>query len=227
GGGEGAGVESAGRGRGVGGPGKTRWHREALPPPLGPRHSASKTRVNALSARASLSPLTRTAYAGRGSRITCAINKRAVIFLPETLRCAGESLPSHVPLRLPPESRSWPFPAILGGAVPTWSRRPNANTLARSRGIPREMLPWRAASGWSCGFLGQTPELKSLGLDCSLDRIAREIMRRSLFRTDGASGGPRTMLLWKSAAREVASEGLQTFPRLRLENVNSHGSILS
>jgi hypothetical protein len=31
------------------------------------------------------------------------------------------------------------------------------------------------------------------------------------------------MVLWKSAAREVAREGLQAFPRFRLENVNSHG----
>ena len=61
----GASAESASRVRGVGGPGKTRWHREALPS-LGTRHSASKTRVNALSARASLSPLTRGE--GRASR---------------------------------------------------------------------------------------------------------------------------------------------------------------
>jgi hypothetical protein len=35
------------------------------------------------------------------------------------------------------------------------------------------------------------------------------------------------MVLWKSAAREVAREGLQAFPRFRLENVNPHGLTLS
>jgi hypothetical protein len=35
------------------------------------------------------------------------------------------------------------------------------------------------------------------------------------------------MVLWKSAAREVAREGLQAFPRFRLENVNPDGLILS
>jgi len=51
-------------------------------------------------------------------------------------------------------------------------------------------------------------------------------MRRSFLWPDGAGGSPRTKVLRKSAAREVAGEGVQTFPRLRLENINSHHSIL-
>src|SRR5262249_11368303 len=35
---------------------------------------------------------------------------------------------------------------------------------------------------------------------------------------------PRPQLLWKPAARKIAREGLQTFPRLRFENINSHDS---
>src|SRR5262249_48488955 len=52
---------------------------------------------------------------------------------------------------VPPRSRSWPFPARLGGAVPISSRRPTANTRARTRGILREMPPWRAPRGEQAG----------------------------------------------------------------------------
>ena len=69
--------------------------------------------------------------------------------------------------------------------------------------------------------------MKSFGVDCLLDGVAREIMRRSLLRPDSAGGGPRTQLPWKPAAREIAREGQQTFPCLRLENIKSHDSTLS
>src|SRR5262249_7974621 len=72
------------------------------------------------------------------------------------------------------------------------------------------------------GFLDHAPELKSLGIDCLLDRSAREVVRRSVIGTDRAGGGPGTMALRELAAREVAREGPQTSPRFRLENVNSH-----
>src|SRR5215831_18282362 len=82
------------------------------------------------------------------------------------------------------------------------------------------------ASGRS-GFLEHAPELKSLGIDCLLDRSAREVVRRSVIRADRAGGGPGTMALRELAAREVAREGPQTSPRFRLENVNSHDLTLS
>jgi hypothetical protein len=37
-----------------------------------------------------------------------------------------------------------PFPAMLDGAVPIWSRRSSASTPARTHGILREMTAWRA-----------------------------------------------------------------------------------
>src|SRR5262245_44707320 len=77
------------------------------------------------------------------------------------------------------------------------------------------------------GFLEHAPELKSLGIDCVLDRSAREVVRRSVVRTDRAGGGPGTMALRELAAREVAREGPQTSPCFRLENVNSHDLTLS
>src|SRR5262245_6057586 len=77
------------------------------------------------------------------------------------------------------------------------------------------------------GFLEHAPELKSLVIDCLLDRSAREVMRRSVIRTDRAGGRPGTMALQELAAREVAREGPQTSPRFRLKNVNSHDLTLS
>src|SRR5262249_25987516 len=79
------------------------------------------------------------------------------------------------------------------------------------------------ASGLRFRFLGDAPELKSLRIDCFFDCTPREVMGRSVVRPDCAGGGPGTMVLWKSAACEVAREGLQAFPRFRLENVNPHG----
>jgi len=77
--------------------------------------------------------------------------RAALILLAWVLSCGGvllrQSIPSYVRAPVPPQSRSWPFPAILGGAVPIWSRRPTANTLARTREILREMSPWRAPRG--------------------------------------------------------------------------------
>jgi hypothetical protein len=85
----------------------------------------------------------------------------------------------------------------------------------------------KRASGLRCRLLGQAPELKSFGVDCLFDRVAREFMGWSLLRPDGARCGPRTQLLWKPTAGEIARESLQTFPRLRFENINPHDSTLS
>lgn len=58
---------------------------------------------------------------------------------------SGRSFVSHyVQPPVPPESTSWPFPAMLDGAVPIWSRRPSASTPARTHGILRGMTAWRA-----------------------------------------------------------------------------------
>src|SRR6516165_11538710 len=77
------------------------------------------------------------------------------------------------------------------------------------------------ASGLRFRFL-QAPELKSLRIDCFFDRAPREVVGRRVVRADRAGGGPGTMLLREPAAPEVAREGLQTSPRLRLENINPH-----
>jgi|SRR5215467_262395 len=82
------------------------------------------------------------------------------------------------------------------------------------------------ASGLRFGFL-QAPELKSFGIDCFLDRAPREVVGRIIIRRDRAGGGPGAMVLRELAAPEVAREGLQTSPRFRLENINTHGLTLS
>src|SRR5215469_10151421 len=91
----------------------------------------------------------------------------------------------------------------------------------------RSMSSTKFASGPGFGFLDHAPELKSLGIDCFLDRSAREVVRRSVIGTDRAGGGPGTMALRQLAAREVARERPQTSPRFRLENINSHDLHLS
>src|SRR6516164_5217305 len=89
------------------------------------------------------------------------------------------------------------------------------------------MSSTKFASSPGFGFLDHAPELKSLGIDCFLDRSAREVVRRSVIGTDRAGGGPGTMILRQLAAREVGRERPQILPRFRLENVNPHGLILS
>src|SRR5262249_41078062 len=56
-------------------------------------------------------------------------------------------------------------------------------------------VPVLMYSGPGCGFLDHAPELKSLGIDCFLDRRAREVVGRSFVRPDRAGGGPGTMVL--------------------------------
>jgi hypothetical protein len=140
-------------------------------------------------------------------------------------------------------------PIVLGllftMKIPTQNCKPSARGAgSRRTGISRccasgrEIVPARLicrgesafgkrASGLRLCLLGQAPELKSFGVDCLFDRVAREFVGRSLLRPDGARCGPRTQLLWKPAAREIARESLQTFPRLRFENINPHDSTLS
>src|SRR5499427_623586 len=89
------------------------------------------------------------------------------------------------------------------------------------------MRSTKFASGPGFAFLDHAPELKSLGIDCFLDRSAREVVRRRVIGTDRAGGGPGTMALRQLAAREVARERPQTSPRFRLENINSHDLHLS
>src|SRR6516164_11058933 len=86
---------------------------------------------------------------GRSMRNGLAFRGSALIFPAWIWSWGGVLLRRSRYLRapVPPESRSWPFPARLGGAVPTWYRRPNANTLARTHGSLWEMLAWRAPHG--------------------------------------------------------------------------------
>ena len=93
--------------------------------------------------------------------------------------------------------------------------------------VSRRDRVWKLASGLRRLLLGQAPKLKSFAVDGLFDRVAREFMRRSFLRPDGARCGPRTQLLWKPAACEIARESLQTFSRLRFENINPHDSTLS
>src|SRR5262252_1089569 len=47
-------------------------------------------------------------------------------------------------------------------------------------------------SDWSFRLLAETPQLKPLGIDCFLDRIAGEVIGRSAVWPDRAGGGPGT-----------------------------------
>src|SRR5262249_25318915 len=82
-------------------------------------------------------------------------------------------------------------------------------------------------SDWGFRLLAETPQLKSLGIDCFLDRIAREIVRRLSLWCDNPSNGPGTMLRREFAAARIAGEGVQFLSRLGLENVDAHGLSLS
>jgi hypothetical protein len=183
-----------------------------------PRHSASKTRVDALKARL----LSMRAGAGRA------------VQSGETNPHSGRARPSHrEPTCTCTQVRSIVVGLLFTMKIPTQT----CDASARGGRITQHshssllFIPpakcGKFASGLRFGLLGQAPELKSFGADCLLDRVARELMRRSLLRPDGAGGGPRTQLLWKPAAREIAREGLQTFPRLRFENIKPHDSTLS
>jgi hypothetical protein len=55
-----------------------------------------------------------------------------------------QSVPSYVQAAMLLASRSRPCPAVPVGAVPIWSRRPNANTLARTHENHWGMMAWRA-----------------------------------------------------------------------------------
>src|SRR5262249_46076120 len=120
---------------------------------------------------------------------------------------------------------------VLAMSSKTWRCRSDLVSPARRKHSCAKSRNSSAAGGMArvlsalrlrFGFLGQAPELKSFGFDGLFDRIARRIMRRSFLWPDRPGGSPRTQLLGKPAAREIAGEGLQTFPRFRLENINSH-----
>src|SRR5271166_3559049 len=59
----------------------------------------------------------------------------------------------------------------------------------------------RRSTSSSLGFhlLAQTPELKSLYIDCFFDRIAGEVMGRGLVRPDHPRNNPGTVVLRKFA----------------------------
>src|SRR5262245_45878145 len=119
---------------------------------------------------------------------------------------------------------SGPSPTLTAAAARTKAANAMDLVLGASHDASSRRLVISADSSPDFGCLAQPPELKSLGIDGFFDGIAREIVGRSVVRSDRAGGGPGTMLLWEFAAREVGREGTQVFPRFRLEDVNPHGS---
>src|SRR5262245_10207051 len=154
---------------------------------------------------------------------SCALNlglARPVLIslLSLSIICGGVFLGAPTPYHWPASKPGRNSPIVgMPGSV---SERVALATSARS-------VPVLMYSGPGCGFLDRAPELKSLGIDCFLDRRAREVVGRSFVRPDRAGGGPGTMVLRQLAAREVGRERPQILPRFRLENVNPHGLIPS
>jgi hypothetical protein len=72
-------------------------------------------------------------------------------------------------------------------------------------------------------LLGETPELKTLAIDCFLDRIAREVMGRNPVRADHAGNSPGTVVRREFAPHWVAGKGAQRLPCLGLEDIEAHG----
>jgi hypothetical protein len=117
--------------------------------------SSARSRVNPRSGAMLLSMRVRAWRAGDPAAQRAAPTEAALI-LPAWVSSCGavllrRSIPSRLRSPVPPEARSWPFPARLGGGVAIWSRRPNASTLARTRGILWGMRPWRALRGGQAG----------------------------------------------------------------------------
>src|SRR5499427_9457515 len=110
-------------------------------------HSACKTRVNALAARL-------LKHKGCDTEEACQL-RRELILPAWVSSCAAVllrgSILSCFRAPVPPEARSGPFPARLAGGAAIWCRRPNACTLARTRGILWGMRPWRALRGGQAG----------------------------------------------------------------------------
>jgi hypothetical protein len=112
-----------------------------------------------------------------GSLATLAPPPKAALILPAWVSsCAAVllrgSIPSCLRAPVPPEARSGPFPARLAGGAAIWCRRPNACTLARTRGILWGMRPWRALRG---GQAGARPVSQPPAPACELPMIKVKI----------------------------------------------------
>jgi hypothetical protein len=135
---------------------RAREARRGAPLPFIPAHSASKdARKRAYAGNpepsARVSGFWVPAFAGTNGCCT-----KAALILPAWVSsCAAGllrgSIPSCLRAPAPPAARSGPFPARLAGGVAIWCRRPNACTLARTRGILWGMRPWRALRGGQAG----------------------------------------------------------------------------
>ena len=131
--------------------------RRCAPPPFIPAEAGIQSQ--ALELRDSGSPLSRGRTGGARNRDgspSIPRRRRAALILPAWVsNCAAVlrrgSIPSCLRAPVPPEARSGPFPARLAGGVAIWCRRPNACTLARTRGILWGMRPWRALRGGQAG----------------------------------------------------------------------------
>ena len=110
--------------------------------------------------------------------------RRVALILPAGVSsCAAVllrgSIPSCLRAPVPPEARSGPFPARLAGGVAIWCRRPNACTLARTRGILWGMRPWRALRG---GQAGARPVSQPPAPACELPVMKVKISHRRRLR---------------------------------------------
>src|SRR5882672_6818131 len=78
---------------------------------------------------------------------------------------------------------------------------------------------------WSVSLLvAQSPKLKAFRIDCFLDRVARQVVGRSIVRRYGPGSSPGAVLVRKFVHIGVACKGAQPVRGLRFENVNAHGA---
>src|SRR5215470_17135485 len=85
----------------------------------------------------------------------------------------------------------------------------------------------KTSSGLCSLLVTQAPKLKAFCVDCFLDRIAREVVGRSIVGCYCPGRSPGTVLTRKFVHVRVAGERAQPVPSLRFENVDAHGALIS
>jgi hypothetical protein len=69
--------------------------------------------------------------------------------------------------------------------------------------------------------------LKAFCVDCFLDRIAQEVVRRIFVRCYCPGSSPGAVLARKFVHVKIAGEGAQPVRSLRFKNVDAHGDLIS